>query len=199
MGKLPTQRRKSMAKESNERLVAVMFENEHGAEEMLATLRDLEARDALKLNDVVVLTRGPKSESVFVAGGNTTAGAGSSLQKLNIAPDAEVQQTTDKRGRSVVKAGGIGLLVGALLGGPVGGLLVGGLIGALRDKGIDNKFVNQIKDGLKPDSSAILLLVESADAEQVLAAIRPLKGTVLHTTLSDEMDKTLRDALRNRE
>lgn len=188
-----------MAKESNERLVAILFEGQNGAEEMLATLRDLEARDALKLDDVVVLTRGPVGENVIVAGGNTTAGAGSSLQKVHVAPDAEVQQTTDKRGRRVLKTSGIGLIVGTLLGGPVGGMLVGGLIGALRDKGVDNKFVNQIRDGLKPDTSALLLLVESADAEQVLAAMRPLKGTVLHTTLSDEMDKQLRDALRNRE
>lgn len=188
-----------MAEKNNEKLVAILFEGEHTAEEMLATLRDLEARDAIKLADAVILTRGPMSESVLVAGGNTTAGAGSSLQTLKLAPDAEVKQTTDKRGRSVLKAGGIGLIVGTLLGGPVGGLLVGGLIGGLRDKGIDNKFVNQIKDGLKPDSSAVLLLVESANADQVLESIRSMKGTVLHTTLSDEMDKKLRDALRHLE
>ncbi len=188
-----------MAKDDNEKLVVILFEGEYGAEEMLATLRDLEARDALKLNDAVVLTRGARTESVMVAGAGTHAGSGSSLQSMGMAPEAEVKQTTDKRKRSVLKAGGIGLIVGAILGGPVGGLLVGGLVGALRDKGIDDKFVNQIKDGLKPDSSAILLLVESADAEQVLEAIRHMKGRVLHTTLSDEMDKKLRDALRDLE
>ena len=184
-----------MAKEDNSKLVAIMFEGEHTAEAMLEILRDLEKRDALKLKDAVVMSRGPMGETVFVGG----AGTGVSSQTTTRAPEVEVKQTTDKRGRSVLKAGGVGLIVGTLLGGPVGGLLVGGLIGGLRDKGIDNKFVDQIKQGIKPDSSAILLLTEGGDPEQVLEAIKPLKGTVIHTTLTEEMDKKLRDALRNEE
>jgi uncharacterized membrane protein len=183
-----------MAKEDNSKLVAIMFEGESTADRMLDVLRDLESRNALKLKDAVVLSRGPIGETIFVG----AAGTGASMQNTTrVAPDVEVKQTEDKRGRSVLKAGGVGLIVGTLLGGPVGGLLVGGLIGGLRDKGIDNKFVEQIKAGIKPDSSAVLLLVESGDADQVMEAIRPLKGTVLHTTLTEEMDKKLRDALRN--
>lgn len=184
-----------MAKEDNSKLVAIMFEGEYTAQNMLDTLRDLEKRDAIKLKDAVVLSRGPVGESVFVGG----AGSGASSQSVSVAPEVEVKQTKDKRGRSVLKAGGIGLIVGTLLGGPVGGLVVGGLIGGLHDKGIDNKFVNQIKEGIKPDSSAILLLTEGGDPEQIMEAIKPMKGTVVHTTLSEEMDKKLREALRTEE
>lgn len=182
-----------MAKEDNSKLVAIMFEGEHTAEAMLEILRDLEKRNALKLKDAVVLSRGPVGETVFLGGQGVGAGA----QTTTRAPEVEVKQTADKRGRSVLKAGGVGLIVGTILGGPVGGLLVGGLIGGLHDKGIDNKFVNQIKEGVKPDSSAILLLTEGGDPEQIMEAIKPMKGTVIHTTLSEEMDKKLRDALRN--
>ena len=180
-----------MAKEDNAKLVVITFEGEHTADGMLETMRELEQRDAIKLKDAVVLSRAPNSETIYVAGAGTTS--------TRVSANTEVKQTTDKRGRSVLKAGGIGLIVGTLLGGPVGGLLVGGLIGGLRDKGIDNKFVEQIKAGIRPDSSAIMLLVESGDAAQVLETIRPLKGTVLHTTLSPELDKQLRDALRHEE
>jgi uncharacterized membrane protein len=192
--------RRNVAKDENAKLVAIVFEGEHGAEGMLATLRDLEDRDALKLKDAVVLSRGPAGETVFVGAAGVGAGPGSGASmstKTTVAPETEVKQTTDKRGRRVLKTGGVGLLVGMLLGGPVGGMLIGGLIGAMRDKGVDNKFVNQIADGLKPDTSAVLLLVESADADQVLAEISPLKGTVIHTTLAPEMEKRLREALRD--
>jgi uncharacterized membrane protein len=187
-------RRRNVAKEDNSKLVAIVFEGEHTAEGMLENLRELEKRDALKLKDAVVLSRAPAGEMVLVAGQGTGAATRTSSRT---APEVDVQQTKDKRGRSVLKAGGVGLIVGTLLGGPVGGMLVGGLIGGLRDKGIDNKFVDQIKAGIKPDSSAILVLAEGKDPQQILEAIRPMKGTVLHTTLSDEMDKQLRDALRD--
>lgn len=182
-----------MAKDDNAKLVAIMFEGEYTAQNMLDTLRDLEEKDALKLKDAVVLSRGPVGETVFLG----AAGSGSTMQSTSKAPDVKVKQTADKRGRSVLAAGGIGLIVGTLLGGPVGGMVVGGLIGGLRDKGIDNKFVDQIKEGMKPDSSAILVLAEGKDPEKVIEAIHTMKGTVIHTTLSEEMDKKLREALRN--
>ncbi len=184
-----------------ENLIAIMFEGEHTAEAMLATLRDLEERGAIKLDDAAIASRGPKEDRILVAatpsgdagGYNPSAAIGPS------APEAEVKQTRDKRGRAVLKGGGIGLLAGALLGGPVGGLLVGGLIGALRDKGIDNGFINDVAQHLQPDSSAIFLLVKEGNAEEVLAELKPFKGRVLHTTLPDALDKQLRDALSEAE
>lgn len=80
------------------------------------------------------------------------------------------------------------------MGGPVGGL-IGSLTGGLRDKGIDNRFINEVAQRLQPDSSAILLLVKEGDTDQVLAELKPFKGRALHTTLPDALDKQLRDAL----
>lgn len=182
-----------MAKEDNSKLVAIMFDGEYTAQNMLDTVQELEEKGALKLKDAVVLSRGPVGETVFLG----AAGSGAGAQSATKAPEVKVQQTADKRGRSVLKIGGVGLIVGTLLGGPVGGMVIGGLIGGLRDKGIDNKFVDQIKAGIKPDSSAILLLAEGKDPDQILAAIQTMKGTVIHTTLTEEMDKKLRDALRH--
>lgn len=50
-----------------ENLVAILFEGEHTAEAMLATLRDLEARGAIKLDDAAIASRAPKGERILVA------------------------------------------------------------------------------------------------------------------------------------
>ena len=85
-----------------------------------------------------------------------------------------------------------------LLGGPIGGAVVGTVIGALKDRGIDDKFIRGVADSLKPDSSAIFLLVkEGGDAEKIREELRPFKATVVHTTLSPEVEKQLRDSLAN--
>ncbi|BCX03605.1 MAG: hypothetical protein KatS3mg053_1543 [Candidatus Roseilinea sp.] len=47
--------------------VAIMFEGEHTAEAMLATLRDLETRGAIKLDDAAIASRAPKGEHIMVA------------------------------------------------------------------------------------------------------------------------------------
>lgn len=183
-------------------LVAILFEGEHTAEAALATLRDLEARSALKLKDAALASRPPASERIVVAptSSGDAGGHGVALPTGGVAaPEAEVKQTTDKRGRAVLAGSGIGLLIGAVLGGPVGGLLIGGLIGGLRDKGIDNSFINDVAQRLHPDSSAIFLLVESGDPEQVLAELKPFQGHVLHTTLPEALERQLRDVLREAE
>jgi uncharacterized membrane protein len=184
-------------------LVAILFEGETTADGMLATLRELEERGAIKLKDAAVASRAPKGERIILSpaasgdsGGHRT---GMSPVGQVSSPEAEVKQTRDKRGRSVLAGGGIGLIVGSLLGGPVGGLLVGGLVGGLRDKGIDNGFINDVAQQLQPDSSAIFLLVEGGDAEQVLAELKPYQGRVLHTTLPEALEKQVRDALQNAE
>lgn len=180
-------------------LVAVLFEGEHTADSMLATLRELEKRGAIKIVDAAVASRPASGERVFLGGVNTgdtsphtalPTGAGS-------ASDAEIKQTRDRRGRAVLAGGGIGLLIGAILGGPIGGLVVGGLIGGLRDKGIDNGFIQDVAKEMRPDSSAIFLLSEGGDAEQVLAELKAYKGRVLSTTLPEALDKQVRDALRD--
>lgn len=180
-----------------ENLVAILFEGEHTAEAMLATLRDLESRGAIKLDDAAIASRAPQAERILIAAAPSSdaGGAHPGVAVGSSAPEAQVTQTRDKRGRAVLAGGGIGFLVGSLLGGPVGGLLIGGLIGGLRDKGIDNGFINEVAQRLQPDSSATFLLVKEGDADQVLAELKPFKGRVLHTTLPDALDKQLRDAL----
>jgi len=102
-----------------------------------------------------------------------------------------------------VKIGAIGGgLLGLLIGGiffPLGGLLVGilggGLVGKLADTGVDSKFVKEVSEDLQPGTSALFLIVREANPNAALAALKPYKGTVHHTSFSPEFEEELRRVL----
>ncbi len=167
----------------------------------MKTLRKMQDEGHIKLQDAAVASRAGEGEIIFspYATGYNTGTAPSTTspsQGVKSVPEPEIKQTRDKRGRATVAAGGVGLIIGTLLGGPVGGLAVGALIGALRDRGISNKFINDLSKRLKPDSSALFLLVESANADVVLKELKPFNATVIHTSLTPEVEKQLRAALK---
>jgi uncharacterized membrane protein len=130
----------------------------------------------------------------------------------NISFDDTAVVSKDEAGKVHVKnnvshgtmtATGIGAFLGLLLGViafPVAGLLIGAgggaLIGRMMDLGIDGKFVQQVSDSLKPGSSALFVMVRSADPAVVRAALEGHQGTIIQTTLSDEAEAALAKALK---
>lgn len=101
-----------------------------------------------------------------------------------------------------------GALIGGLLGGllsllfPVAGAVAGAVGGAATGKavepGIEQTFIDQVAEALKPGGSALVFLFdayEKYELPQVIAVLRPFKGTVYETTLSYEGEKALRQAL----
>lgn len=189
------------------KLVALAFEGEGTADSMLSVLRELEGRGALVLDDAVVISRPAHSERLVMhradiawsGTGGMPMGAPGAAPVMVPANEVNIDQTTYRRGRAAAKGAGIGFLAGWLLGGPVGGLAIGALLGGMRDRGIDDKFANEIANAIHSDSSALLLLVERADADVVLAEIRPFKGRVLQTELSPEAERSLNEALAREE
>ena len=173
-------------------LVVLVFEGAETAEGMLGNLRELEAKGALKLDDVVTASRDAGGRVMFAQPAGAAPGPGSATSGGS---EVEIKQTDSRRGRRALAGGGVGLIIGTLLGGPIGGVLVGSVIGALHDRGIDDKFIKEVSDRLVPDSSAIFMLVASADGPKVLEELKGHKGRVIHTTLTPEQEKTLRDAM----
>lgn len=97
---------------------------------------------------------------------------------------------------------GIGALLGLLLGSfffPLTSIALGALggagVGALTGLGVDGKFVKEVKESLKPNSSALFLIVRDADETAVLALLRNYQGRVLQTTLDSTTEENLRRAL----
>jgi uncharacterized membrane protein len=100
-----------------------------------------------------------------------------------------------------VGGGVIGLMLASVFF-PLAGLAIGALGGALIGKslnlGVDQKFVKDVTEALKPGSSA-LFVIGSGNPEVIAGALRPFQGTIYQTTLSTEAVETLHDALKKKE
>ena len=100
-----------------------------------------------------------------------------------------------------VGGGILGLMIASVffpLAGLAIGAIGGGLIGKSLDKGVDQKFVKDVTESLKPGSSA-LFVIGSGDPAVVLAILRPFQGTVYQTTLPSDLVDELLVALKKKE
>ena len=64
--------------------------------------------------------------------------------------------------------------------------------------GIDQKFVKEVGEDLQPDTSALFFIVREANPEVAVAALKPYKGTVRHTSFPPEAEEELRRILSKR-
>ena len=92
-----------------------------------------------------------------------------------------------------------GLLFGLLFFIPVFGMAIGAGMGALMGKltksSIDKQFQDQVRDMLKPGTSALFLMLEKVTPDKAVEAMSKYGGTVLKTSLSKADEKELQDAL----
>jgi uncharacterized membrane protein len=131
--------------------------------------------------------------------------------ELIIEPDAVATIVRDKEGKYHVSTnhhavgGGAtwgmfwGLLFGLLFFVPVFGMAVGAGLGALFGKiektGIDKEFQNQVRDMVKPGTSALFVVVEKVTPDKAVEAMSQYGGTVLKSSLSKEAEAELQEAL----
>jgi uncharacterized membrane protein len=130
---------------------------------------------------------------------------------LIIQPDAIASIVRDKEGQyhvntshHAVGAGATwgmfwGLLFGLLFFVPVFGLALGAGLGALMGKitksGINKEFQDQVRDLIKPGTSALFLMVEKVTPDKAVEAMSKYGGTVLKTSLSKQGEADLQAAL----
>jgi uncharacterized membrane protein len=145
----------------------------------------------------------------------TAAAAAEEAQRLAadliIEPDAIAVISRDEAGKfhvttnhHAVGAGATwgmfwGFLFGLLFFVPFLGMAVGAGLGAVMGKvaasGIDKQFQNQVRDMLKPGTSALFLVVEKATPDRAVEALSHYGGTVLKSSLSKEQEAELQEAL----
>ena len=75
------------------------------------------------------------------------------------------------------------------------GALLGFIIGKTSDLGIDNEFINQVGDSLDPGGAALFMLVVKATPDKVLEEMQKFGGNVYQTSLSQEDEDKLKQAL----
>jgi uncharacterized membrane protein len=155
-------------------IVVLGFKDQLAAEEMLDILGKMQEDGLIELEDAVVASRGNE-------------------------PDVKIKQTHSEAGKFALRGTGIGLLAGLLLGGPIlglaGGAAVGAITGKLKDQGIDDTFIREVSKWVKPNTSALFLLVKEAKAQEVHEQLKPFKAQVLTTTLPEEAEQRLRQTL----
>jgi len=92
-----------------------------------------------------------------------------------------------------------GFLFGLLFFIPVFGMAIGAGMGALMGKltktTIDKQFQEQVRDLIKPGTSALFLMVEKVTPDKAVDAMSKYGGTVLKTSLSKQDEADLQEAL----
>jgi len=92
-----------------------------------------------------------------------------------------------------------GLLFGLLFFIPFFGMAVGAGLGALMGKlekgAIDKAFATQVREMLQPGTSALFLIVEKVTPDKAIAALSQYGGTVLKSSLSEDAERQLQEAL----
>lgn len=132
-------------------------------------------------------------------------------QDLVIQPDAVAVIIRSQDGKiktitnhhAVGKGATWGLFWGFLFGllffipffGMAAGAGIGALIGHVSKAGVDQAFQNQVREMLKPGTSALFMVVEQMTTDKAMDALSKYGGTILKTSLSKEAEKQLQDAL----
>lgn len=161
-------------------LVAIGYPDEVTAERARVTVQRLEADLVVQSDQVAAISRDSagKYHVTTTHGASSTAGG-------------------------AVWGGFWGLLFGLLFFIPFAGWAIGAgfgaLFGHLGKNAIDQSFQEQVRDYVKPGTSALFMIIEKATPDKAIAALDQYGGTVIKTSLSDEDTKKLQEALTPRE
>ena len=154
-------------------LIVVAFDHFDDAKRALESLRGLERQSRIRFEDTALVERDPDGTAHV---------------------QNEVSGTTET-------ATAIGAVIGGLVGfmfplaGVAIGAAAGAVVGRMLDRGVSSRFVDEVKETLRPGRSALFLVVRESDSDAVMAALRPFSGDVIQTTLGTEAEDALRQAL----
>ncbi|MFI6872329.1 DUF1269 domain-containing protein [Streptomyces sp. NPDC050400] len=102
----------------------------------------------------------------------------------------------------------MGAAGGALWGGVIGllflvpfvgaavGAAAGAAGGAMTDTGINDNFMKELSQNLRPGAAALFVLVKQAAKDKVVPELAQFGGQLVQTSLSNEEEEQLRDMLK---
>lgn len=155
-------------------LIVVGFDDEHKAFDLRAQLSRLQKDYLIEMEDVVVVTRNDKGK-------------------------VKLHQAFSLTGAGAVGGGFWGLLIGLIFLNPLLGLAVGAgagaITGKLTDIGIDDKFMKELGETIRPGTSALFVLVRKATPDKVAEALKGFGGKVLRTSLTKDREHELQEVL----
>jgi uncharacterized membrane protein len=165
-------------------LICVAFDAPDTADKVLHALTAMKKEQLIDLEDACVVVRPAEGE-----------------------PQIKQMMPLTKIG--ALSGGSSGALWGALVGllflNPLAGLAIGAgvgaatgaLAGSLSDYGINDDFIRDLGSKIKPNSSALFLLIRRVTADKVLERLQAegFTGHVLQTNLTNEQETALRKAI----
>jgi uncharacterized membrane protein len=156
-------------------LIAVAYPDVATAEQVRALLADLQKQKLIQLEDAVIVER-KEDGKVKLHQSVSTTGAGAAGGAL--------------------WGGLIGLLFFMpFLGAAIGGA-TGAAVGAAQNFGVDDDFMRRVGENLTPGAAALFVLVQNAVQEKVIPQLAPFGGQLIQTSLSDEDETHLREAVK---
>lgn len=160
-------------------LTAWKFPTVTGAEDALATLERLQKEELIKVDDGAVVTW-PEGRS-----------------------KPKTRQMHNLTGIGALGGSFWGLLFGLIFFVPLLGVVVGAAAGALsaslRDVGIDDDFIAEVRAKVTPGTSALFALTHDAVIDKVAAAFEGSQAELLRTNLSGDQEARLREVFADTE
>jgi uncharacterized membrane protein len=150
------------------------FPTATGADQAEATLEQLQKEELIKVHDAAIVSWPAEKKKPKTRQLNSLTGAGA------------------------LSGSFWGLLFGLLFFVPFLGMAMGAAMGALSgsmaDVGIDDRFIDEVRDKVTPGTSALFVLTSDAVVDKVLERFQGADMELVHTNLSTEEDQKLRDA-----
>jgi len=157
-----------------DKLFVLKFADETTAQQVVGTLKNLQDRRLIKVDDAAIVTLRPDGKP-------------------------KIQQMHNLVGAGALGGAFWGMLIGLLFFMPLLGAAVGAASGALagkmRDIGIDDNFIKQVGSSIQPGESALFLLVSEAMADKVMPELKQYKFQLIQTSLSKEDEEKLHEML----
>jgi uncharacterized membrane protein len=155
-------------------LIAVAYPDQATAEQVRDELARLTREHVIEIEDAVVVTRQPNGKVKLHQAVNP-AGAGAAGGAL--------------------WGGLIGLIFLAPLLGAAIGAAAGAASGALTDLGIEDNFMKDLGQSLPEGGAALFVLVRQVTPDKVIPRISQYGGKILQSSLSNESEQRLQEAL----
>jgi uncharacterized membrane protein len=154
-------------------LIVFAFPTEDGAYKMDETIHQLKKEELMTLDDAAVVIRKPDGK-------------------------IKVKQAVHLVGVGMVGGAFWGMLIGIFFWMPWLGLAIGAITGAitgaLSDYGINDKFIKEVGETIKPGGSALFLLISKWTEDKVLERLSKFNATIIRTSLSKEDELKLKAA-----
>src|SRR5262245_21977751 len=155
-------------------LVVIDYESEVRAEEVRLALLKMQKEYLIDLEDAVVVVRDDQGR-------------------------VKLRQLYNLTAAGAVSGGFWGALIGLLFMNPLFGMAIGAaagaVAGALRDVGIDDNFMKELGQTLKPGTAALCVLIRRMTPDKVVEELQKFGGTLIKTNLCNENEAKLRAAL----